>query len=164
LNPKARPLIKLMMSTAFNSPARQKAIGSCREEMMPTKGQDERGKSIWKTGKELEDSEVLRKARKGCGLKHSTIYDLFSQIYDLLVIKHAPIAHLFGSDAGIRFQRMDSAIMLDILVYFASLGIPCLGVHDSAIVPAFADKELERVMKQVYKNHIGFSPKLKKVA
>jgi hypothetical protein len=163
VDPLARPLIKLVMNTAINALNRHECIGSCFEEMSRVKGKDEQGKPKWKTGKELETHEELVAASKKCGLKFKNRYELFSQIYDLLLVKHAAIADLFGSDSGRRFQRIDSAIALDILADFADRGVPILGVHDSFVVPELWGEDLKRLMLQVYKQHVGFWPRLKKV-
>jgi hypothetical protein len=49
--------------------------------------------------------------------------------------KHAPIAHRFGSGAGLRLQRRDSDLAEAILLKLAAQGVVTLPIHDSFIVP-----------------------------
>jgi hypothetical protein len=69
---------------------------------------------------------------------------------------HNPIRDYFCSGAGIRLQRMDSTIMKQVLWHFVQQGIPCLPVHDSAIIAVQHEEELKEVMHYVYKEITGF--------
>ena len=81
-------------------------------------------------------------------------------IYNLAKRHHAPIAHYFGSDAGMRLMNLDGRIALNILFYFVEQGVPCLGVHDSFIVPRRFEDELRNVMERFYKRYLGYPPKI----
>jgi hypothetical protein len=60
--------------------------------------------------------------------------------------KHKPIAHMFGSGAGLRLQRRDSDMAEAVLLNLAAKGMPCLPVHDSFIV---ANQHGETVMEMM---------------
>ena len=49
--------------------------------------------------------------------------------------KHRPIAHMFGSGAGLRLMRRDSDMTEHLLLRLAKRGIVTLPIHDSYIVP-----------------------------
>ena len=104
---------------------------------------------------------MLCEQTKICGLKYKNRYELFGQIFDRLMVVHAPIADAMGSGAGKLLQRQDSAIALAVLWEMASHWIPCLSVHDSFIVPRFAAQVLKTAMLNVYRQKIGFGAALK---
>ena len=55
-------------------------------------------------------------------------------------------------------MRIDSEIALNVMYHFARKGIPCLGIHNSFIVPRYAATELESVMRKKYRKKVGFGP------
>jgi Uri superfamily endonuclease len=61
--------------------------------------------------------------------------------------KHKPIAHFFGSDAGVRLMRTDSDLAIAVMLAMQHEGITPLGVHDSFIVPETYGPKLEEVMQ-----------------
>jgi hypothetical protein len=145
-----RLLAKHLINTAINAKSRKAAIDACNQDMNP---KTEKGQ--WKSGKTGEDARHIYQATRDTGLK-------FSAIYDLALKRHARIAKYFGSDAGMKFlMRIDSRLALDILYHFASRGIPCLGVHDSFIVPEHYKEELRRCMIEFYLEETGFEPVVK---
>jgi hypothetical protein len=151
-----RLMAKLLINTAINAGSESEAIAACNFAMSSfTNEKDEHGKRRRKQSKELQDAIKLQEAVREAGLS-------FSQIYPLAVRHHRAIQESFGSDAGIRLMRHDSAIALDILHHFARRCIPCLGVHDSFIVPKRHEAELRRAMMSYYKRRLGFFPELSK--
>ena len=55
--------------------------------------------------------------------------------------KHIPIAHMFGSGAGLRLMRRDSDMTERLLLRLVKRGVVVLPIHDSYIVPnRVADK------------------------
>jgi|GEM_PF-4062618 len=153
--PEARMMTKTLISAALNAKDRTAAISAANFEMCPfTKEKDEHGQRIRKDGKALEDAYRLNRAAKKTGLK-------FSEIYGLAIERHEPIAKFFGADSGMRLMRLDSLIAIEVLYTFASHGIPCLGCHDSFIVPYSAKSRLLRIMKKVYFRKMGFYPIIK---
>jgi hypothetical protein len=75
---------------------------------------------------------------------------------------HDQINRYFCSDIGLRLQYLDSQITSDILDYFLEKGIPVLPIHDSYIVAEQYEDELYEVMKEKYRDHMGFDPVIMK--
>ena len=73
-------------------------------------------------------------------------YDLINR----LKVAHPVIGQYFCSGAGLHLQRIDSEIMRDVLVGLSERNIPCLPVHDSAIVQYFREADLRREMQLAY--------------
>ncbi len=65
----------------------------------------------------------------------------------------------FGTGAGRHLQYVDSQIAEAVLLHFANIGVACLPIHDSFIVPVDYEEELHAVMdkyaKQVAKVSIS---------
>ena len=51
---------------------------------------------------------------------------------------------------------VDSWIMIDVLETLARLGIVALPEHDSVICPVEHQETVRQVMKEAYKQHMGF--------
>ena len=60
--------------------------------------------------------------------------------------KHQPIAHMFGSGAGLALQRQESDMTEALLLKLMARGVVALPVHDSCIVPETAKGELMEAM------------------
>jgi hypothetical protein len=72
---------------------------------------------------------------------------------------HDRINRYFCSDIGLRLQCLDSRqITSDILDYFLGREIPVLPVHDSYIVARHYGDDLYEVMKEKYRDRMGFYP------
>lgn len=82
-------------------------------------------------------------------------------VYDQVRWVHEDIAHHFGTDVGMRLMRLDAAIALGVLHHFAEQGVPCLGIHDSFIVPETKRDELLEVMEEEYRERLGYRPVVK---
>ncbi|WP_313801128.1 hypothetical protein [Sphingobium sp.] len=83
------------------------------------------------------------------------------EVAEMLKAKHAPIAGSFFSEAGIKLQRRESDIALDIITNLKAKGITCLPIHDSFIVDAEQKDELKNEMIFVYKSSVGYNPIIK---
>jgi len=70
----------------------------------------------------------------------------WSDLINLMRDVHYDIAGYFCTGAGIMLQRIDAKIMSDILLDLAEQDIPCLPVHDSAIVPFIYRTQLAMAM------------------
>jgi hypothetical protein len=57
------------------------------------------------------------------------------RLLDALKVRHAPIAKMFCSDAGMALMNLDSRIMLTAVDRLIAQGIPCFPVHDSLVIP-----------------------------
>ncbi len=144
--PPMRLLAKVTINAALNAETREGAISALNQMLNPKTEADH-----WKSGKAKDDASLLREAVKATSLK-------FADIYDLAIRHHEPIRHRFGSDAGMELMNIDGKIALDVLYHFTSAGVPCLGVHDSFIVPQCFFDDLREVMISTYRDHIGFDP------
>jgi hypothetical protein len=94
----------------------------------------------------------LRETRGDEILKHAYIRNLINDFK----AAHPAIAEDFCSGCGLKLQYRDSLIMEDILKHFIRKEVPIIPVHDSVIVPVSHDDEAKEVMKETYKNHMGF--------
>ncbi|MDX9835447.1 MAG: hypothetical protein RBT36_09615 [Desulfobulbus sp.] len=74
---------------------------------------------------------------------------------------HNQIAGYINTGAGCRLQNLDSQITEAILMRMTDMGIPCLPVHDSYIVPRQFEDRLRDVMVGEYKALLGFEPVIK---
>ena len=72
------------------------------------------------------------------------------ELIDRLRQDHPLIGNFFCSGAGLYLQRIDAQIMRNVLLNLAEKDIPCLPVHDSAIVQYFRSHELQKAMQQAY--------------
>ncbi len=144
-----RLMAKNIINAAINAKNSRAAISACNEKMA-CRTKD----GHLKTGKEAHTANMLRQAVDQTGMKFSEIYDLARRV-------HAPVADDFGSDAGMKLMNLDGAIALEVLYHFASRGLPCLGCHDSFVVPASRENMLRSVMESVYEGRFGFSPIVK---
>jgi hypothetical protein len=79
------------------------------------------------------------------------------ELIDRLNAAHPVIGQYFCSGAGLLLQRIDAQIMRNVLLNLAEKDIPCLPVHDSAIVQYFRSHELQKAMQQAYEEQFpGF--------
>ena len=69
--------------------------------------------------------------------------------------KHSPIAKYLSSDAGIDLMNADSNITAMIIERFLAKDIPILPIHDSYIVPAGQEEELESAMIDAFYSFTG---------
>lgn len=150
-----RLLAKTLINVALDAKTRKAAIARCNLETCTwTKEKEVKGNRVRKQGKELEKAVRLLDARQKTGLT-------FGQIYDLALECHKPIKKYFGSDAGIWLMRIDSSIAIDIMYDFAKQAIPCLGCHDSFIVPENHKQLLRELMNKWYHRRFDFFPVIK---
>ena len=68
------------------------------------------------------------------------------KILDELKSKHRLIADVFCSDAGVRYMKLDSELILAVTVRCLHRGIAALPVHDSLIVPAMDEQIAAGIM------------------
>ena len=75
----------------------------------------------------------------------------------LMMKAHPRIAHHFLTGVGLRLQRIESDIALDVVEHFTSKEVACLPIHDSFRVQVGYRQELEAVMRCVYQKRMGKS-------
>ena len=68
-------------------------------------------------------------------------------------VAHSPIARHFSAQACFKLMNIDSKIALDVIEHFTVKDIPVLAIHDSFIVSAQYENELNEVMKNAYRKH-----------
>ncbi len=158
-----RKVAKLVVNTSLNAKSRNDAIGACFQAIrLKTKSGD------LKEGNKRRKALDLRNAlSEAIGLspnsteffKQSRAY--LSELYDLMIKRHEPIACYVGKDAGAEFMKVESSIALDVMHHLASKGIPVIGVHDSFVVPESSSDELRQAMHDCYQRRLGFAPVIK---
>jgi hypothetical protein len=85
----------------------------------------------------------------------------WEQIKERVYEVHAPIKQHFCSGAGLWLMHEDSVLATGVLHYFASMGAPCLPVHDSFLVHHGHKETLHRVMRDLFIERYGLAPNLK---
>jgi hypothetical protein len=145
----ARRMAKYAVNVMLNATDRHSAVCACNQQMSLRTVHGN-----FKKGKQERDARDLWDASRQTGLK-------FADIIDLVLKKHRPIARWFNNDSGMKLMRIDSEIALRVLYWFAKRGIPCLGCHDSFIVPREHQDKLIRVMDGYYFRRLGFHPVIK---
>jgi hypothetical protein len=151
-----RLITKLVFNNALNARSRDGCLKACRQAISARNLPDANKYRSYKTGKKKDKADKRRAAYEECGRT-------FEDVYDRLLVLHAPIADLFSTDIGVRFQRRDSKIALSILLSLTLQGVPCLGVHDSFLVPACHEADLKETMLWAYYDEIGFWPAVERV-
>lgn len=68
---------------------------------------------------------------------------------------HAPITALFENGEGLRLQRLESDIMVEVLLRLIDAGITALPIHDAVIVGERHSRKAEAVMKDVFREMAG---------
>lgn len=76
----------------------------------------------------------------------------------MIEVKHAPIADVFRTGAGLRLQRLDSDLALSIITSLRKKGIVALPVHDSFITNYDNEEILKDTMINMYYDKFGFNP------
>ncbi|CAA2155751.1 hypothetical protein MBRA_01382 [Methylobacterium brachiatum] len=118
-----RPAGKLAFNTYVNAPTTASAIGGL---MKKAKEKDDNGEPVWRYG-----------------------YRQTARILDAIKEANPRVAHLFGSDAGVRLMAIDSNMAGAVMKACRRAFVPCLPVHDSFMVPASKGGFVEGVMASV---------------
>ena len=138
-----RPVIKKLLLTVINADSEKAAAKSMRRQwrkLMAKEYVDE---------KELAFLNAVDRYEAN-NLKY------WQEWIDALRAAHSHIAHCFCSGAGLMLQRLDSEIMRNILLTMAERDIPCLPVHDSAVVAANHESILMDVMSEEYSRKFDY--------
>ncbi len=89
------------------------------------------------------------------GLDGKTLKMTVSEAQAEVLERHQPIAPAFYTGAGLRLQRLDSDMMVAILLELFGRDIPALPVHDSVIVPEHHVEIVTDVMRRQFKERLG---------
>jgi len=76
-------------------------------------------------------------------------------------VKHRPISDCFYSGAGVIFMRLESEIIVRIILELMNLNICVLTIHDSCIHPIEHQKTVYEAMMEIYKSVLKFYPTVK---
>lgn len=76
-------------------------------------------------------------------------------VIDLLRRHHAPIADHFGSLVGFELQRMESDILVAILLTCLNRKIIVLPIHDAVLAPVSRAQEVEAIMIDTFRTMTG---------
>lgn len=146
----ARMLVKVLMNALINADNDTDALRAANRSLSTKEINGQR-----KQGKSLHAAQKLYEAYRKTDIP-------FKSMIPLIRHKHERIAHAFGSDAGVKLMRIDSAIALDVLTHFAKRCVPCLSCHDSFIVPKTHEVQLKRAMVRYYRKRTKFDPIVKR--
>ena len=80
------------------------------------------------------------------------------EVYAMFREKHGPIADAFRTGAGLRLQKSESDLVLEIITSLKDEGVPALPIHDSIRVPEGDRLLLEDRMINNYNHKYGFKP------
>lgn len=127
---------------------------------------DEKERKIYKklcliainAGTEIKAIRGFRKAAKGEGFDVAMTDETIRSLLTWMKMVHHPIAEYIHSEKGRKLQFLDSKITEKILMSMMKQGIPCLPVHDSYIVPAQYEQQLQEAMEVEYEKMMGFEP------
>lgn len=93
-------------------------------------------------------------------LKEYSTKEQFNEFISNIKKKHQFISKYFCSGVGLLLQRKDSDIMAEILDKCLENDIIALPVHDSVIVKKKHSSKVKQIMKNAFKNVIGFDAKV----
>ncbi len=117
-----RKPIKLLFNMALNASTNQEAMSAFRHEIK-------------------KSHELIHK------YGHTARNIWLKPAYAAMCHYHRAIAEHLSSGVGTRLQRIDADIAEKVLFDLIAQGIPAIPVHDSFIVPEYADTILAEVMK-----------------
>ena len=105
----------------------------------------------------ISASEPLKRVPKGARKTIPRRYSL-ATLQAAIEQVHPKISHLLGKGLYGQVWRIESDILMQVLLELADQGITALAIHDALIV-ADEHKEVARsVMAKIFKAHVGFEP------
>lgn len=126
-----RSAMKVVMMSAINAKPSDKADGDTRAIQ-----------ATWDT--------LIKKhnhMRKEHGIdSHESLYTMLEAIKE----RHPRIAKFLASGEGIKLQKEDSDIAIDIINQHTKMNVPILSIHDSFIVPYWHEPFTRDIMNQAY--------------
>jgi hypothetical protein len=139
--PESRNAVKVAINTAINAKSPHQTAESVRARALPV------------NGLKYDDVFILPEA---FGDDYIAFVDKIAEVYH-------PIAKHLNSGAGLWLQRLDSDIAEHIMLSMHEQKIPCITIHDSAIVPRRFESELRKAMIAAYQMVVGteFEPRIK---
>lgn len=124
-----RKLTKTVVQTCINAKNRRDAM-----------------QSAFKTALEMADEGELA--------PEIAVYGEIKRLIALIMKVHARIKHLFFSDSGVRFQKLDADMMVSVLLDLRRQKIKAIPIHDSAIVQRRHGPALKGAMERAFRKLI----------
>ena len=152
--PDLRQIAKTLVNASINATGPRAAVSACNRKMS---ARTDKG-GMWKTGKGAVRAAKLRNAMKRAGTTFKEVRELVTKCHPILAGNRSEDA---TETRGEDLMTEDGELAQDILYHFAKRSIPCLGVHDSFIVPRHAKAELHEIMSSKYEERFGFLPIVK---
>ncbi len=84
-----------------------------------------------------------------------------AEIVRMIELRHDPIKDAFRSNAGLRLQRVDSDIAMELITAAMGRGGVVLPVHDSFITKKENERNLRNLMDGIYKERFGHRVSIK---
>jgi len=83
-----------------------------------------------------------------------------AKVMEAIRQRHPEIAHRFGGGIGLRIMRLESDILMDVLLSLKDRKIVALPVHDAVLVNASHEQEAKQVMIETFQQHTGLIPEI----
>ena len=83
-----------------------------------------------------------------------------AKVMDAIQQRHPEIAQRFGGGIGLQLMRLESDILLDVLLTLKDRQIVALPVHDAVLVNASHEQEAKQVMIEVFHQQTGLIPEI----
>jgi hypothetical protein len=111
--------------------------------------------SAEKTYSEHEDFDVLQRILK---IERIAPMAVVRRIFNA----HPDLEPWFFTRIGTDLTRLESRLMLKILLTFADAGKPALGIHDALLVRLSDARFAQKTMRDLYRKRFGFCPVIKR--
>jgi hypothetical protein len=111
-----------------------------------------------------ESPESAAKALRGAAkrdLGKITNLETAKRYIDAFAQVHQPISWFFNSGAGLFLMRIESEVIMRIILEMINKGICVLTIHDSCIFPVQYREQVYRAMIREYNRILGFNPVVK---
>jgi hypothetical protein len=90
-------------------------------------------------------------------LKHFPKGTELRDVIDALRQKHTPIEHLFGTGLGFQLMRIESDMLISVILHLFKKGITALPLHDAALVAKSCAPTAKEVMQAEFSHRTGSS-------
>lgn len=88
----------------------------------------------------------------------------FGDVLAILKRHHAPVSSFFGKLVGFKLMRLESDILVKIMLTCVHRGITVLPIHDAVLCPASTAYEVEAIMLDVFKQMTGMEGAVSRTA
>ena len=89
------------------------------------------------------------------GMRLSDYQTNWATLSAAIIERHKPIAHYFYTGIGKELQRIDSDMAEEVMLFFASEGVPVLPSHDSFNMHQGYQEDLQKLMAKAFKDRFG---------